>query len=61
MMWIARDRNGKLYLYSAKPKISKAQGIYIATGKYPRSIEMSKRRFPWQYWGQLPTKVKIIT
>lgn len=61
MMWIARDRNGKLYLYSAKPKISKALGMYTATGKNPRVMQLSEKRFPSQRWGYFPTKVKIST
>ena len=60
--WIARDENGKLFLYPHKPIKGKAKWIMFNTfGVGFGFTELVKECFPEVKWSDSePTKVKLV-
>ena len=56
--WVARDKDGMLYLYLAKPR--KNQSKWLPNIRF-EFIELSRESFPEVQWtDDEPTKVKLI-
>lgn len=56
--WVARDENGNLYLYLAKPLKFETTWMTVVIDKF---IQLDKELFPEVKWSdEEPTKVKLI-
>ena len=56
--WVARDEDGMLYLYLAKPR--KNQSKWLPNIRFD-FVELSRELFPEVKWeDEEPTKVKLI-
>ncbi len=61
-MWMARDRDGKIYLFidEAAPKKT-IDGTWSASGYFPTIIEIPRVYFPQiSGYHEKPTKVELI-
>ena len=61
-MWMARDRDGKIYLFidEAAPKKT-IDGTWAAPGYFPTIIEIPRVYFPQiSGYDEKPTKVELI-
>jgi len=63
-MWVARDKDGALYLYDKKPKRLKPtngdlESEHWDCGLHQR-IKLDKDKFPEQKWENMPLEVTII-
>ena len=61
-MWMARDRDGKLYLFidEAAPRKT-IDGTWSASGYFPTIIEIPRVYFPQiNGYDEKPTKVELI-
>lgn len=61
-MWMARDRDGKIYLFIDEAAPKKAiDGTWSASGYFPTIIEIPRVYFPQiSGYDEKPTKVELI-
>lgn len=63
-MWLARDKEGNLYLYTLKPNVGE-NGFVCSTdsnGKWCDYVELDKNLYPEITWENSPKEViRLIT
>lgn len=57
-MYVARDKDGSLWLYSEKPNREEDSGVWFSESL--NSMEIGSEEFPQLKWGDDPKKVKLI-
>lgn len=57
--FIARDRNGNLYIYDKLPKRDRTNGIWQVNEKFDKFYQLPNDWFPEITWDDEPRKVEI--
>ena len=62
-MWIARDKDGKLFVYGCEPVIRKAKEFVCAGNEnsdYDDWCELNPKEFPEVTWENSPVEIKSL-
>ena len=60
-MWLARDRDGKLYLFIDSSEPKKCTDTWASTGYFPVIIPIPRVLFPQIHWyDEKPTKLQPV-
>ena len=60
-MWLARDRDGKLYLFIDSSEPKKSTDTWTSAGYFPTIIEIPRVYFPQIHWyDEKPTKLQLV-
>lgn len=57
--YIARDKNGNLYIYDKLPKRDRANGIWQVNEKFDKFYQLPKDWFPEITWSSEPLLVDV--
>lgn len=57
-MYVARDKNGSLWLYSEKPHREEDSGVWYLGGV--NNMQINREEFPQLKWEDEPIEVKLI-
>ena len=58
-LWVARDEDGWIYLYTKKPYRNVKLGIFECSNKKSHCEPIGKRHFPSVTWENSPQEVEL--
>lgn len=57
--YVARDKNGNLYIYDKLPKRDRTNGIWQVNEKFDKFYQLPKEWFPETTWSSEPLLVDV--